>query len=758
MSGALGIVPGRRKRRLGPLAVLVVAVAAPACMPQPPAPGGAFVEEVVFSGLTQPTAVRFAKDGRVFVAEKSGLLKVFDNLTDTTPTVFADLRTQVYNFWDRGLLGLALDPQFPANPWVYVSYTRDAVIGGAAPRWGSPGGTSDPCPTPPGATQDGCVASGRLSRLEASGNVMVGQEQVLIDDWCQQYPSHSIGDLAFGPDGALYASSGEGAAFGGTTDYGQWGDPRNPCGDAPVPVGGTQTIPSAEGGALRSQDLRSPNDPTTLDGTIIRVDPATGAGLPDNPLASSPDSNARRIIAYGLRNPFRFTIRPGTNELWIGDVGWGAWEEINWLVSPTDATVENFGWPCYEGVGRQPSWDAAGLTLCENLYAQGPGAVTPPSFTYHHQVRVDPNDNCASSDSVSGVAFMPTSSVSYPASYRGALFFSDYSRKCIWVAPAGANGQPDFSQRRLVRNAADPVDLQLGPDNNIYYVDHGGTVRRIRYDAPPQAVISADPQSGPVPLTVQFDGTGSFDPGGGAITYAWDLDGDGAFDDSTSPTPSYTYTASQDYTVRLQVTDSRGTSGQAAVVISAANTPPTAVIDTPAVGTTWAVGDTIGFSGHATDTEQGTLPDSALTWKLVLHHCPSTCHAHNIHTFSSTSTGTFVAPDHDYPSHLELQLTATDARGLKNTTSVQLNPRTTTLTLESQPSGLTLTAGATNQAAPFTLTVIEGSTLSVSAQSPQTLDGTNYVFNSWSDGGAQSHSIVVAAPVTLTATYQAQGP
>ena len=203
-------------------------------------------------------------------------------------------------------------------------------------------------------------------------------------------------------------------------------------------------------------------------------------------------------------------------------------------------------------------------------------------------------------------------------------------------------------------------------------------------------MISADPQSGPVPLTVQFDGTGSFDPGGGAITYAWDLDGDGAFDDSTSPTPSYTYTASQDYTVRLKVTDSRGASGEAAVVISAGNTPPTAVIDTPTVGTTWAVGDTIGFSGHATDAEQGTLPDSALTWKLVLHHCPSTCHAHNIQTFSSTSTGSFVAPAHDYPSHLELQLTATDARGLKNTTSVQLDPRTTTLTLESQPSGLAL--------------------------------------------------------------------
>jgi glucose/arabinose dehydrogenase/PKD repeat protein len=712
----------------------------------------------VFSGLTQPTAVRFAPDGRVFVAEKSGLIKVFDSLTDATPTVFADLRTEVYNYWDRGLQGLALDPQFPSNPWVYVSYTRDAEIGGTAPKWGSPGATSDPCPTPPGPNQDGCVASARLARMQASGSVMVGQEQVLIDDWCQQYPSHSVGDLAFGPDGALYASGGDGASFGSSTDYGQSGDPRNPCGDAPVPVGGAQTIPSAEGGALRSQDLRSPDDPTTLDGTIIRVDPATGAALPDNPLASSPDPNARRIIAHGLRNPYRFTVRPGTTELWIGDVGWSTWEEIDRLASPTDTAVENLGWPCYEGNGRQPSWDAAGLTLCENLYAQGAGAVVPPSFTYKHQERVDPNDDCESGGSVTGVAFMPMDSVSYPAAYRGALFFADYSRQCIWIASPGANGQPDFAQRRLFHHAANPVDLQIGPDNLLYYVDHAGTIRRIRYDAPPQAVISADPQSGPVPLTVQFDGTASYDPGGGAITYLWDLDGDGAFDDSTSPNPTYTYTASQDYTARLKVTDSRGASGEAAVVISAGNSPPTAVIDTPTVGTTWAVGDTIAFTGHSTDAEQGNLPDSALTWALVLHHCPSTCHVHNIQTFSSTSTGSFVAPSHDYPSYLELRLTATDARGLKNTTSVQLDPRTTTLTLESQPSGMALAAGATVQTAPFTLTAIEGSTVSVSAPSPQTLDSTNYVFSSWSDGGDRSHSVVVSTPLTLTATYQAQGP
>ena len=319
----------------------------------------------------------------MFVAEKSGVIKVFDNLTDTTPTVFADLRTQVHNFWDRGLLGLALAPNFPTNPWVYVLYTFDAAIGGTAPRWGSVGGTSDGCPTPPGATADGCVVAGRLSRLQASGNVMIGSEQVLIEDWCQQYPSHSIGSLAFGADGALYVSGGDGASFN-FVDYGQDGAPVNPCGDPPGGVGGTLTPPTAEGGALRSQDLRTTGDPTSLDGAILRVDPATGAGLPDNPMASSTDANARRIVAYGLRNPFRITTRPGTNEVWIGDVGWNEWEEINRLVSPTAAPVDNFGWPCYEGDGRQGGYDAANLNVCENLYAEGTGAVVAPYFRYHH--------------------------------------------------------------------------------------------------------------------------------------------------------------------------------------------------------------------------------------------------------------------------------------------------------------------------------------------------------------------------------------
>jgi glucose/arabinose dehydrogenase len=339
-----------------------------------------FQQSTVFSGLTEPTAVEFASDGRVFVAEKSGRIKVFSSLTAATPTVFADLRTKVYNFWDRGLLGMALHPQFPTVPYVYVLYAHDAVIGGTAPLWGTAGTTSDSCPDPPGATAQGCVISARLSRLQASGNVMVGSEQVLIEDWFQQFPSHSIGTLMFGADGALYASGGDGASFN-YVDYGQEG---NPAGDPPSAAGVNLAPPSAEGGALRSQDLRTSGDPVTLDGTVIRIDPDTAAAPPDNPLISHPDPNAKRIIAHGLRNPYRFTTRPGTREIWIGDVGWTTWEEINRILDASDSTVENFGWPCYEGGGRQPGYDGTNLTLCEQLYSEGGGAVVAPFYTYRH--------------------------------------------------------------------------------------------------------------------------------------------------------------------------------------------------------------------------------------------------------------------------------------------------------------------------------------------------------------------------------------
>ena len=199
-----------------------------------------------------------------------------------------------------------------------------------------------------------------------------------------QYPSHTIGSLVFGADGSLYASGGEGADYN-AADWGQNGKPPNPCGDPPGrPARRSSGRPPRAARCARRTCAR-PADPTGLDGTIIRIDPQTGAGWPGNPFASSPDANARRIVAYGMRNPWRMTPRPGTDELWFSEVGWGTLEEINRLQVPNDAIAENFGWPCFEGTWRQPFY--TGLTLCDSLMA---AETVAPYFAYLHDSPVVP--------------------------------------------------------------------------------------------------------------------------------------------------------------------------------------------------------------------------------------------------------------------------------------------------------------------------------------------------------------------------------
>ena len=749
-----------RPYRPGVVGAIIAAIAA-ACLAGSASastlPSG-FSEGSAFSGLTNPTAVRFAADGRVFVAEKSGLIKVFSSLSDTTPTTFADLRTQVHNFWDRGLLGMALHPDFPVNSSVFVLYAHDAAIGGTAPRWGTAGTTSDPCPSPPGATADGCVISGRLSRLQADGDVMTGAEQVLVEDWCQQYPSHSIGSLAFGADGALYVTGGDGASFN-FTDYGQDGSPVNPCGDPPGGAGSILTPPTAEGGALRSQDVRTSTDAASLDGAVLRLDPESGLAMADNPNAGSQDPNVRRIVASGLRNPFRMTVRPGTSEVWVGDVGWNTWEEINRL-DPVGADV-NFGWPCYEGAGRQPGYDGANLDICERLYTDAARPARAPFYAYNHSATVVAGETCPTgSSAIAGLAFTPAAT-SFPASYGGALFFADNSRDCIWVMRAGAGGQPSPSTiETFAAGASNPVDLTFGPGGDLFYPDFdGGTIRRIRYTSAnqaPAAVARATPTAGEAPLDVAFDGTGSSDPEGDNLTFAWDLDGDGAYDDADSATPSWTYTASGAVAASVRVTDAQGATSTDTVTITVGNTAPIATIELPSAGTTWKVGDQIAFRGSATDAQDGPLPGPNLSWALVLHHCPSNCHTHPIQSWLGVAQGSFSTPDHEYPTYLELRLTATDSGGLSHTRSVQLDPRTVDLTLASSPAGLTLGFDASQARASFTRRVIVGSRHSITAAATQPAPGKkNYLFQSWSDRGAASHDIVApAVNTTYTALYK----
>jgi glucose/arabinose dehydrogenase/PKD repeat protein len=683
--------------------------------------------------------VEFAPDGRVFVAEKRGRIVVYDGLADTTPTTFADLSANVHNQGDRGLTGLALHPRFPTEPWVYVLYAYDAPPGQTAPVW------KDDCGAVGGANSGRCVVTARVSRLQAAGNTMTGGEEVLVSGWCQQFPSHSVGDLRFGADGMLYVSGGDGASYH-YVDYGQLGSPANPCGD-----------PGNEGGALRAQDVRTTGDPAGLSGAILRIDPETGQAAADNPLAASGDANARRVVAHGMRNPYRFAIRPGTNEVWLGDVGWSSWEELNRIADPI-AGVTNFGWPCFEGAGRQAGYDGANIQLCESLYTAG--GVAAPYFTYSHSAKVVPGEACpAGGSALSGVQFYPNDGA-YPAQYRGALFFADYSRGCIWaMLPTGASGGlPDpAGVLTFASGAANPVDLAIGPGGELYYVDiAGGTVRRIRHFAgnqPPVATLVATPTSGPAPLAVTFDGSTSSDvdpADAGRLRYEWDFTGDGTVD-ATTARASFTYPAGGPYTARLTVYDTLGASGTSTVAIQSGNGAPLAVIDSPAAAFTWRVGDRITFNGHATDPQQGALPGSALRWRLLLHHCYSAdnCHVHTYQEWNGVASASFTAPDHEYPSHLELVLSATDASGLEHTTSVRLNPRTVALTFTSKPPGLQVAVGSTAQVTPFTRTVIQGSGNSVSAVTPQVVSGTSYTFTNWSDGGAQNH--VIRAPLTPAA-------
>jgi glucose/arabinose dehydrogenase len=748
-----------------------------------------FQETAVYAGFDRPTLIRFAPDGRVFVGEYGGMIFVLDDLADATPTLFADLSQNVFSGWDRGLLGFAIHPDFPAMPYVYAFYAYDAPPGEEAPYW------NDVCPNPPGYTNDGCVVTGRLSRLEMGpAGVMDGPEVVLIgsvgsppnvtgSQWCQQYPSHSTGDLAFGADGMLYVSGGDGASFN-FADYGQGGGdagsptPSNPCGDPPTGVSGNQTSPTAEGGALRSQDLIRPGDPVSYDGTILRVDPITGAAAPGNPLMGGADSGDDRIVAFGLRNPFRITFQPGTNRLFVGDVGWGAWEEIDILEDPLDALVENYGWPCYEGgsAGQLQLSGYAGLDMCAELYADGgntsPGTAAPSMYAYHHSDRVVPGEVCGTgSSSIGGLAF--NAGTNYPVQYDNALFFQDSTRRCIWAMLTDPSGEPDPSNivSFWANSALRPVDLTFGPDGNLYFADfNGGGIYRIEHFAantPPQAVIDAQPTNGVAPLLVQFDAFGSSDPDGDAISFAWDLDGDGSFDDSTATAPTFTYTLGGSYLVGLEVTDD-GTppaTAEAYVTITVNNLAPTAAILTPNPPPNFAAGDLISFSGEVTDPEDGLLPASQYDWTLFQLHCshldPNDCHSHSVQSWTGVAGGSFNAPDHGFPSHLVLRLSGSDfgidggKAVLSDSIDLEIHPATVSISVDSTPSGLEFALGEVTETTPATVDVMLNTQVTISTASPQALAQTDYSFESWSDGGEQSHLLNPQASQSLFVTFVA---
>jgi glucose/arabinose dehydrogenase/PKD repeat protein len=753
-----------------------------ACAPAVPAnavtlPPG-FQQTKAIGNLERPMDVEIAPNGRVFVAEKSGIVKTYTTLSDTSATVFADLRTQVHNYSNRGLLGLAVDPAFPANPYVYVYYTLDAPVGGAPPVFGVAGQTQDLCPGSLDAIN--CVVSARVSRLRFANEQVDGPEQVLVNDWCQQFAYHAGGGIEFGADGYLYVSSGDGARWG-TWDYGQLGNPTNACGDPPGGIGDPMTAPTAEGGRLRAQDLRTGGDPLGLAGSLIRIDPATGVGAPDNPRSTSADPNERRMLAYGLRNSARLAIRPGTNDVWLGDWGGGYWEEINRVPQPSDP-IRNFGWPCYEGgvdlngvpyARVRPRSDDQELAICEGLYAET-SATAAPYWAYDHELEIVPGEDCSIDESANepggkiwGMAFYPSGG-NFPAAYRGALFFGDELRQCIWAMLPGADGLPQRGRVvPFVQAAASPFDIEVAPNGDLLWIDDDASnVKRIQWvgnaaNQAPTALAAADAVTGTRPLTVTFDSSGSSDPDAGdVLTREWDLDGDGEFDDSTAAHPQHTYLNGGVYTVALRVTDTSGATHTDTLTVTVTS-GPVASIDTPAAGATWKAGDTISFSGSANDEEDGTLPAAALDWSVVLVDCaaPGDCHEDGLGTFDSRQTGSISAPDHPEPAHIQIRLTATDSGGETHTDSVRLDPQVANLALTADPAGAAVILNDAAVTTPVTKQIVVGSQNTLTAATQQTFANTTYRFSSWSDGQPRARTLTMpAAGAAYHATFAPFAP
>ena len=417
----------------------------------------------VVAGLNQPIAFEFMPDdaSRMMIAEKSGLIRVFDVDNGQAVSTVIDLRGEVNDIQDRGLLDIALHPDLAANPYLYAFYVVDpADVAGKTGNAGPDGGGNrysqlvrfelDP------ATDYSTVVAGSKTVLlggagtslasisgggvqDSTSNFSIRASDInpvtgrFIEDYIKvDSRSHAGGSIEFGPDGALYVSTGDGTSYNAT-------DPRTV---------GVQNINS-------------------LAGKILRIDPLTGDGLADNPFVTAGmnlDTNAAKVWQLGLRNPFSMSF-DAEGQLMITDTGWNTWEEIN-----SGGPGANYGWPFYEGGDNGQIQQTNGyrsLPEAAAFYA----AVANGTIDITAAYRAFAHASSAPGfqvQAITGANDVVTSNLA-PEGLKDDYIFTDVSQGEVFSVDVNDRREVTF----LFKTAAGiaPVHFKQSPDGFIYYAD-----------------------------------------------------------------------------------------------------------------------------------------------------------------------------------------------------------------------------------------------------------------------------------------------
>jgi glucose/arabinose dehydrogenase len=403
--------------------------------PAAPAPPANLQNDLV-TNVGLPTAIAFTPDGRLLITSQPGQLRVFQNGT-LLATPALDLSGGICANGERGLLGVAVDPEFSANRFIYLYYTFNKF-------------NVSPCPGGQPTNPNNPV--NRVSRFILGNDNIVdsGSELVLIDNILSPNSNHNGGDLQFGKDGFLYISVGDGGAdYAGNSGGGGANDAAR---DSHVLLGKILRI-ARDGSIPPSNPFQGPN-----------TDRCNTAGI------TAPGNSCQETFASGLRNPFRMAFDPNAavTRFFINDVGEGAWEEID-----EGSPGADYGWNMREGPCANGS-----TTNC----GPQPAGLTNPVFAYQHG---DCNAGGVRGNSITGGAFVPNGV--WPAQFQGGYLFGEFVCGKIFLLTRNASGSPTASEFLTGLGSGSAVAMIFGPFQNtqaLYYTTYaqGGQVRRISFN------------------------------------------------------------------------------------------------------------------------------------------------------------------------------------------------------------------------------------------------------------------------------------